>query len=106
MMVFVAVFKTYTNADITKYFLNGSLGIYFIIFIIKYKFAYKVVERISVFLQDAIIITVYNIFVLNYSYITQYNLDFFGIVIVGGLELLFLFPKLVRFFRNDEEDGN
>ena len=63
-------------------------------------------ERISVFLQDAIIITVYNIFIIKYSYITQYNLDFFGIVIVGCLELIFLFPKLVRFCKNDDEEGN
>jgi len=105
-MVFVAVYKTYTNADMIKYFLNASLGIYFLIYIIKYKFAFKVVERISVFLQDAIIITVYNIFVINYSYITQYNLDFFGIVIVGCLEFLFLLPKLVRFFKNEDQEGN
>ena len=41
-MAMVAVYKFYTNADIVKYFLNASLGIYFIIFIIKYKFLYKV----------------------------------------------------------------
>ena len=75
-MAMVAVYKFYTNADIVKYFLNASLGIYFIIFIIKY------------------------------SYITQYNLDFYGIAIVGFLELIFLFPKLASFCKNEDEEHN
>lgn len=102
-MVCLAFYKNGTNADIAKYMLNIPLVLYAIIFLIKYKFAYKVIERISVFLQDAVIITCYNIFVLKYSYITANSLDFFALAIVAALELIILLPKLVNFFKNEDE---
>jgi len=81
--------------------LNIPLVLYAIIFVIKYKFAFKVLERISVVLQDAAIIVCYNIFASKYTYIISYNLDFFALLIVAALEMIFLFPKLVSFFRKD-----
>lgn len=42
MVIMVAIYKNSSNADLIKYFLNASLVVYFIIFIIKYKFLYKV----------------------------------------------------------------
>jgi hypothetical protein len=49
-----------------------------------------------VFLKDAIIIAVYNIFAVRYDYITQYGFDFLGLAIVAVLESIFLLPKLIQ----------
>ena len=106
MAVLLAIYQYCPNADVTKYLLNIPLVLYAIIFLYEYKFMFRVGERISVFIQDAIIITVYNIFAIKYSYITQYGLDFFGLVIVAVLELFFLLPKVIKACRREQSDSN
>jgi len=85
MAVILAIYQYCPDASVTKYLLNVPLVLYATIFMFEYKFMFRVGQRISVFLQDAIIITVYNIFAIRYSYITQYGLDFFGLAIVAVL---------------------
>ena len=82
--------------------LNIPLGLYMLVFLLKYNFMLKTLERIGVFLQDAIIITCYNIFANNYVGIANTNIDFFALVVVGGIELIFLLLKLGRFLNPPE----
>ena len=81
-MALLAIYVQISSASIAKYLLNVPLALYALIFLWKYKFSLKVIERIVVGVQDAVIIAVYNIFVANYSYITSYSLDFFALAIV------------------------
>jgi hypothetical protein len=81
-MVLVAINIQIGSAGIAKYLINVPLGIYMLLNLWKYKFSFKVLERIIVFIQDGAIIAAYNIFIENYSYLTTYNLDFFGLALV------------------------
>jgi hypothetical protein len=105
-MAILAIYKFYSNGSTAKYMLNIPLVLYSLIFLIKYKFAYKVVERVAVLLQDAAIIACYNIFVIKYQYVPYNNLDFYALALVLLLEFIFLLPKLVKFFKNEEEDDS
>ncbi len=85
MMVCVALYNYDSHSDIAKYMLNIPLVLYLLFFMATYNFLFRVVERIAVFLQDAIIITCYNIFAISYVDIAKTNLDFFALVIVAGI---------------------
>ncbi len=105
-MALMAVSVQISTASIAKYLLNVPLGLYTLIFLWKYKFTLKVLERIIIILQDATIITCYNIFVANYNYITSYSLDFFALAIVILLEIITLIPKLVQFCKRSDDDND
>lgn len=55
------------------------------------------------FVQDAIIIAVYNIFVNRADYIIDYGFDFFGLAIVAVLELILLILKFIRLCKEGED---
>lgn len=78
--------------------------IFSIIYLIKYKFAHKVIERIFMFIQDAIIITLLNIFILKPSSVIDNLLDFYGLIIVIIIELIVLIVKFVIFCKRGDED--
>jgi len=69
------------NSD-AKYYIYASLGIFEIIYLFKYKFAFKVFERILFLIQEGIVLTLFSLFIFNSSYIIDNNLDFFGLLIV------------------------
>lgn len=66
----IAAYKGITDTsvrDAMKYIIpNVFIGLYALFYIIKYKFTFKVVERIFMFVQDALIIAVLNIFIHKY----------------------------------------
>ena len=105
-MALVALYKYSSQASTARYMLSVPLVLYALIFLVKYKFTYSVVERLSAFLQDAAIIVVYNVYVIKYQYVPLNYLDFYSLALVLILELLFLLPKLVKFFKGDDEEGS
>jgi len=84
-MVIMTLYSYDSNASVAKYMLNIPLALYALLFLGKYKFMFKVAERVAVFLQDAIIITCYNIFAIKYDDIARTDLDFYALVIVAAL---------------------
>lgn len=58
------------------------------------------------FIQDGLIITILNIFILKPQYIIDYLLDFYGLVIVIIIEVIVLIVKFVIYCKrgDDEED--
>lgn len=87
-----------------KYLINIPLALFALLYLWKYKYSFKLVERLFSFLQDAAIITCFNIFIIKYQYITQYGIDFYVLCIVGIIELVEVFLKMVAFCRRGEED--
>jgi hypothetical protein len=55
--------------------------------------------------EEAIIITLYSIFIFSPNYIDQYSLDFFGLAIVIFFEIILFFPKLYNYCKRDGEDA-
>ena len=82
------------------------LGIFALIYLIKYKFAAKVVERLLVIVQDGLIITTLCIFFYRYEYINTHHIDFYALVIVIAIEILLTFIKFVIFCRNKGDDDD
>jgi len=72
-LTFVVIYLKLTTSstrDAMKYLIpNLFIGLFAVLYLIKFKFSLKVVERVFMFIQDAIIITILNIFVHNYQYI-------------------------------------
>jgi hypothetical protein len=56
------------------------------------------------FIQDAIIITLLNIYILKPSYVIDYLLDFYGLIIVIIIEFIILVVKFVIFCKRGDED--
>ncbi len=56
------------------------------------------------FIQDAIIITLLNIFILKPSSVIDNLLDFYGLIIVIIIELIVLIVKFVIFCKRGDED--
>ena len=97
---------SHTSLELLKYIINVPLALYAILYLIKYKFAYKVFERVLSSVQDALIIAIFNIFVIEYKHVSEYGLDFYAIAIVGIIEIIEVIIKLVRFCKrgNDDDD--
>ena len=64
---------------------NVFLGLFAIIYLIKYKFSAKVFERILQIAQDGIIIATLNIFFFKYDWINQHHIDFYALVVVAAI---------------------
>lgn len=95
-----------STKDAMKYLIpNVFLGLFSLFYIIKYKFTFKVVERIFMFIQDALIIAVLNIFVHKYEYIIENHIDFYALAIVLAIELIEVFIKFIMFCKKGEEEG-
>ena len=96
-----------TTRDAMKYIIpNVFIGLFALFYIIKYKFTFKVVERIFMLVQDGIIIATLNIFIFKYSYIADYHIDFYALAIVLAIELLEIFIKFIIYCRTGSNDDN
>lgn len=108
-----AAFATYQNItdtkvrDAMKYIIpNVFIGLYALFYIIKYKFTFKVVERIFMFIQDGLIIAILNIFIHKYSYISDYRIDFYALAIVLAIELIEIFIKFILYCKKGSDDDD
>ena len=107
-MATIAVYATLTGSKkgLKYVFPNVFLGLFFLIYLIKYKFGAKVLERIAVIIQDGIIIATLNIFAWKYTYITDNHLDFYALAVVLAIELIECLIKFVLFCKHGgENDG-
>ena len=90
-----------SSQDTLKYIIpNAFTGLFAIIYLIKYKFAAKVFERLLQIVQDGLIITTLNIFFFKYDWITMHHIDFYALVVVMVIEVLLTFIKFIMFCRN------
>lgn len=92
------------HSSMAKYFIYGSIIIFDIVYLLKYKFTFKVLERVFFIIQEGVLITVYSLFIFQSSYIKDYNLDLLGLALVILLEILLFIPKLVHYCKNGEEE--
>lgn len=87
-----------------KYFIYGPIIIYDIVFLVKYKFNFKVFERILFIVQEGVLITLFSLFIFNPQYIFNNNLDLFGMALAILIDLLLFIPKLVSTCKSAEEE--
>lgn len=92
--------------SMAKFFIYGPIVIYDIVFLLKYKFTFRVFERFIFIIQEAVLITVFSLFIFNTSYIYDNNIDLFGLGIVILLELLIFLPKLVAACKSGEDESD
>jgi hypothetical protein len=104
-VVALAAVSTQSNS-MAKYFIYGPIIIYDLVFLIRYKFLFKCFERFVFIIQEAVLITVYSLFLFNNQYIFTYNIDLFGLAIVIFFELIIFFPRLANACKNDEEQSD
>lgn len=92
MMVLLVVSLTINVS--AKYVLYAPILIYDIIYLFKYKFSFKVFERIIFILSESTLITIYSLFIFEQSYIIRYSLDFLALAFIIFLELFMLLFKM------------
>ena len=69
-------------------------------------FKYPILERIIFFLGEAAFITLYYIFRYRASYITQYDLDFYGLGAILLIDLLLYFVRTIRLACYGRHEGS
>ena len=69
------------------------LIVYSLLYLWKGEFKYQIMERVVFFLGDGAFLTLFYIFKYHPEYITQYDLDFFGL---AGIMILDILLYLVR----------
>lgn len=87
-----------------KYGVIAFLAVYSLIYLIKYKFTLKVMERIFVIVQDGIILAVFIIYFVDYNIIADNAIDFWALVVVIVIEIIELLVKLVNRCKNGDDD--
>ena len=92
--------------SLAQYFVYGPIVIYDLVFLVKYKFTFKVAERLVFIIDEAVLLVVFSCFLFNPQYIYNNNLDLLGLAIVILLDLLLFIPKLVSHCKNDEEQSD
>lgn len=92
--------------SLAQYFIYGPIVIYDLVLLIKYKFTFKVMERLIFIIDEAILLVVFSCFIFNSQYIYTNNLDLLGLAIVILLDLLLFIPKLVSHCRSDEDQSD
>jgi hypothetical protein len=102
-VVVIVVLSSDVNS-LAKYFIYGPLVIFDIFYVIKYKFSFRVFERVFFLLGEAVIITLYSLFIFYPSYIQLYDLDCLGLALVILLDLILFFPKLYSYCKGDGEE--
>ena len=107
----IGVYNTSTNSqDTLKYVISFVIyGLFALIYLWKYKFAAKVLERLVQIVQDGLIIATMAIFMFKSEYINSHHVDFYALAVVIVLELLVTLIKFCLFCRNkedDDEDGD
>ena len=65
-----------------KYFIYGPIVIYDLVFLAKYKFTFRVFERLVFIVQEAVLITIFSLFIFNKQYIADNNIDLLGLGLV------------------------
>jgi hypothetical protein len=103
-VIALAVISSTVNS-MAKYFIYGPIVIYDIVFLIKYKFTFRIFERIIFIVEEGVLITVYSLFIFGSHYIYDNNLDLIGLALVIFLELMLFIPKLISYCKNEEEDN-
>lgn len=105
----IGVYTSLSSAqDALKYIISFVLyGLFSVIYLWKYKFTAKVLERIVQVIQDGLIISVMAIFLFKEEYIGVHHVDFYALVIVIALEILVTIIKFCLFCKNrgDDEEG-
>lgn len=104
-VVALAAVSTQSNS-MAQYFIYGPIIIYDLVFLIKYKFIYRCFERFVFIVQEAVLITIFSLFLFNNQYIFNYNLDLFGLAIVTFFELIIFFPRLCNACKSDEDQSD
>ncbi len=84
------------SSVIAEYFVYGPIVIFDIVYLIKYKFTFKVFERVIFIIQEGVLITVFSLFIFKVEYVFDNNVDLIGLALVIFLELLIFFPKLIQ----------
>jgi hypothetical protein len=102
-VVAIAVISLKVNS-LAQYFIYGPILIYDIVFLVKYKFTFRVLERIFFILEEAALITVFSLFLFGNQYIYNYNLDLIGIAIAIVLDVIIFIPKLISYCKSDEDE--
>jgi hypothetical protein len=82
LSVMALVVVSLKNDQMAKYFIYGPIVIYDIVFLLKYKFTFKIFERFIFIVQEAVLITVFSLFLFNKQYIADNNLDLLGLALV------------------------
>jgi hypothetical protein len=85
---------------------NVFIGLYVLFYVIKYKFTFKVVERIFMIVQDGLIIATLDIMVFNFQYILDYHIDFYALAIVLAIEIIEVFIKFIMFCKKGSDDDD
>lgn len=98
----LAVYQTRANTqDTLKYIIPNLLtGIFALIYLIKYKFHFKVLGRIVAGIQDALIIAGLNIYFHKSQYVYDNHLDFYLVVVIFVLEFIETFMMFIVFCRS------
>lgn len=91
---------------IGRYFAYGSIFIYDLVFLLKYKFTFRVCERVIFIIEEGILITIFSLFMFNSKYIFDYNLDLIGLALVIFFELIMFVPKLISYCKSDEDQSD
>ena len=95
----------YFGSDIYLHCIMISLVLYFLVYLWKGDFKYPILERVIFGLGDGAFLTIYYIFKYGPSYITTYDLDFFGLG--GGLviDLVLYIVRGSRLFMYGASEG-
>jgi hypothetical protein len=81
------------------YFVYGPIILYAFIYTWKHDFTFKIGERIIFLLGEAVLVTLFSIFLFNPQYIQDYDLDFFGLAAILLMDVIFVIVKLVRLIK-------
>jgi hypothetical protein len=90
--------------SMAKYFIYGAIVIYDIVFLVKYKFNFKVLERIFFIIQEGILITVFSLIIFKPQYLADNNIDLLGLALTILIDLLLFIPKLVSTCKSEEDE--
>ena len=102
--ILAALYTTYLE---TKY-LNCIfivLGVYSVLYLILGEFRYKCMERVIFFLGDGAFITLYFIFTYKPVYITDHDLDLFGLAGIMTLDTLLYIIRAIRLYCYGPHEG-
>jgi len=104
-MVILIVLSSKINSNI-KYVLYAPIICYDLFYLCTYNFVYKVFERVLFILSESTFITLYTLFLTNSTYISTYNLDFFGLTIIILIELIVIILRIYYKCTHKTEDDS
>ena len=72
--------------------------VYFLMYLWKGEYKYPVLERIIFFVGEGIFLALFFIFKYKPEYITDYDLDFFGLAIIMGLDFIAFLVRGIKLY--------